>query len=95
MREFRLRHVWLLLALVLGQALFVLHTAQHPLAAAADYDCAVCAHGFDGQQALAGAAPALPRLDPALAAPAICQPQTTPSPASDRPPIRGPPANLV
>ena len=87
--------IWLLLALVLGQALYVLHAAQHPLAAPADYDCAVCGHGFDGQQALAGAAPAVPAVEAAAASAPRLPSLALLSPASQHPPIRGPPVNLV
>ncbi len=90
MRDFRWPHVWLLLALVAGQALFALHAAQHPLAAAADYDCVACNHGFDGQ-ALAAATPLLPAIDLAAATAPLPAPPAQISPTASRPPIRGPP----
>ncbi|MGH8530650.1 MAG: hypothetical protein ACRETN_12555 [Nevskiales bacterium] len=95
MRRLQARAIWLLLALVLGQALFVLHAAQHPLAAGADYDCVICAHGLDGPQALAAPGSAVPVLDPST--PVVT---TQPAPLRvsavlTRPPIRGPPHFLA
>ncbi len=94
MRASPLRAAYLFLALAMGQALCVLHDAEHALTTASDYQCFVCGHGGNHQPLLA-TAPALFAYAGTGFYSGPADPLAVAAVPVSRPPIRGPPLNLA